>query len=329
MKEPNPSTMRVGAVDIGSNSIRLLVGDFRSASAPLETVARAGEACRLGRGLDRTGRIDDEIADRAGSVVAEFVRRARALGATHLVVGATAALRNAGNGVEVAERIGERAGERVRILSGEEEARLVYQSVVLGLGGSAGRSPCVVFDLGGGSTEIVSGVGERAGRWTSLPFGAVSLTEKHLPSNPPTLDELDALRLRVESDLMHHCALMPVTTPILAGVGGTITVLASLDRGLQTYDPSLLEGWEIEPARLETLVERVAASTDEERRGWTVMGQGRSDIVVAGALVVGLIARRFPSRRLVCSTQGLRYGLARAAARELASTRGAADHVAD
>jgi exopolyphosphatase/guanosine-5'-triphosphate,3'-diphosphate pyrophosphatase len=321
--------MRVGAIDVGTNSIRLLVADFREARGTLETVARAGEACRLGRGLDRLGRIDDEIAARAGAIVTEFARRARHLGATHLVVGGTAALRSAANGRDVAARIGDQSGEQVRILSGEEEARLVYESVVLGLGGIAGRSPCVVFDIGGGSTEIVSGVGERAGRWTSLPFGAVSLTEKHLTSQPPSPAQLDELRARVNDDLMHHCALMPASTPLLAGVGGTMTVLASLDRGLTAYDPVLLEGWPIEPSRLEALVDRIVGSTEEERRAWTVMGQGRSDIVVAGAIVVGLISRRFPSRRLVCSTQGLRYGLARAAARELGSAGDPADHIAD
>jgi exopolyphosphatase/guanosine-5'-triphosphate,3'-diphosphate pyrophosphatase len=262
------------------------------------------------------------MADRAASVAAEFARRARSLGAARLVVGATAALRTAQNGADVAVRIGERCGERVRVLSGEDEARLVYRSVVLGLGSLARRSPCVVFDLGGGSTEVVSGLGDQPGRWASLSFGAVSLTEKHLATRPPKSDEMGALTAQVDADIMHGCALMPQHAPLLAGVGGTVTVLASLDRGLTSYEPSLIEGWMIQAPRLGQLIERVLRTGEAERETWTVMGKGRSDIVVAGVLVVRQLAARFPSQGLICSTQGLRYGLARLAAEEIGHAEG-------
>jgi exopolyphosphatase / guanosine-5'-triphosphate,3'-diphosphate pyrophosphatase len=310
---PPPIAMRVGAIDVGSNSVRMLVAEV-PASGALSTVARAGEACRLGRGLDRTGVVDPEMATRAAVLVADFARRARELGAARLVICATAALRQASNGRAVAEAIAARAGEAVRILSGDEEARLVYQSVLHGLGRPASRTPCVVFDLGGGSTEVVSGLGLTPGRWTSLPCGAVSLTEQFLTSSPPASAEVAALEQHVDELLQRHCAFMPPSTPLLAGVGGTVTVLAALHRGITSYDPALLEGALVELPRLEELVERVVRSTEEERESWAVMGQGRSDIVVAGALVVRRLARRFPSRGLVCSTQGLRYGLARMAA---------------
>jgi exopolyphosphatase / guanosine-5'-triphosphate,3'-diphosphate pyrophosphatase len=171
-------SLRVAAIDVGSNSIRLLVADVVAGEIfeEVSTVARAGEPCRLGRGLERTGEIESSLAHRAAQLAAEFMRRGRLLGAQRTIIGATAALRSAANGREVADRIAERVGNPVRILTGEEEARLVYEAVVLGLGGPARRSSCVVFDLGGGSTEVVSGLGVRAGRWTSLPFGAVSLT---------------------------------------------------------------------------------------------------------------------------------------------------------
>jgi exopolyphosphatase/guanosine-5'-triphosphate,3'-diphosphate pyrophosphatase len=109
---------------------------------------------------------------------------------------------------------------------------------------------------------------------------------------------------------------MPSATPLLAGVGGTVTVLAALDRGLATYDASLLEGWMIPAERLEGWISRIVASTETERQSWVILGHGRSDIVAAGALVIREIARRFPSRGLVCSTQGLRFGLARMAAEQ-------------
>jgi len=311
--------MRVGAIDVGSNSIRLLVADVMTDSSrrpDLETVARAGESCRLARGLDRTGRIDPEIARRAGDLVADFAGRARSLGAKRIILAATAALRSAANGDDVASQLEARSGLRVRILTGEQEARLVYRAVVSGLGSIAARSPCVVFDVGGGSTEVVSGFAGEAGRWASLSFGAVGLSERFLQSDPPAAQELAALGGVVDAELMHQCAYMPDRAPLLAGVGGTVTLLACLDRGLKVYEPGLIEGHAIPLQRLRELVGRLSAMTQAERRQLPVMGEGRADIVVAGAVVVDAIASRFPSASLLCSTRGLRYALARVAAEE-------------
>jgi exopolyphosphatase / guanosine-5'-triphosphate,3'-diphosphate pyrophosphatase len=315
-------TMRVGAIDIGSNSVRLLVADVSieaGRAGTLSTVARAGEPCRLARGLDRTGLADPDMGARAAQVVSEFARRATSLGARHLVVGATAALRRASNGAEVAGSIGARAGVPVRILSGDDEARLVYRAVVTGLGSIAMGHPCVVFDLGGGSTEVVSGFGQNPGRWTSIPFGAVSLTERHLPTGPLDDGSVEALKAQVRDEVMRDCAYMPDRASLLAGVGGTVTVLASMDLGLESYDPTRIEGWSILRPRLDILIDRIVRATHAERSTWPVMGEGRADIVAAGALVVSVLAERFPAQGLVCSTQGLRYGLARLAAEELLS----------
>ena len=310
--------MRVGAIDIGSNSVRLLVAELPDTGGwgALETVARAGESCRLGRGLHETGRVAEELVERAGTIVQEFARRARSLGAVHVIAGATAALRSATNGAEVAERLSLRAGVPVRILSGEDEARLVYRAVVLGLGGAARASQGVAFDLGGGSTEVVSGVGAQPGRWTSLPFGAVTLTEQLLPEDPATPVQLAAARASIQERIMHGCASLPGRTTLLAGVGGTVTVLASMDRGLADYEPSLLEGWNIRRDRLQELIERIAGSSQQERRKHPIMGEGRADIIGAGVLVVEALVERFSATGLVCSTQGLRYGLVHLAAEE-------------
>jgi exopolyphosphatase/guanosine-5'-triphosphate,3'-diphosphate pyrophosphatase len=311
--------MRVGAIDIGSNSIRLLVAEIPDSDPRgerLETVARAGESCRLGRGLHETGRVDDELVERAGVVVGEFVRRARSLGARHVLAAATAALRRASNGAAAAERMAEVAGTPVRILSEADEARLVYRAVVTGLGKGMRGSQCVVFDLGGGSTEVVSGVGDRLGRWTSLPFGAVTLTERWAAGDPPSDAELELVRRWVRDELMHGCALFPERTAVLAGVGGTVTVLAALDAGLTAYDPARLEGAFVSSERLRQLVERIVRASLAERREMPVMGEGRADIVGSGALVVEGLLERFQAPGLVCSTQGLRYGLARLAAEE-------------
>lgn len=316
--------MRYGAIDIGSNSVRLLVGNLVGEdpwSADFESIARAGEPCRLGRGLHETGRIAEDLAERAASIAHEFARRARSLGAVHVVAGATAALRSAENGAEAAARISARAGVPVRVLSGDEEARLVYRAVVLGLGGRSRSSQCVVFDLGGGSTEVVSGVGANAGRWNSLPFGAVSIHERVLPGDPPDEATIESARAMITQELMHGCAQLPERSTLLAGVGGTVTVLASLDRGLTDYDPALLEGWYIERRRAQALIDRIVRLSHEERRQLPIMGEGRADIIGAGVLVVEALMERFQAPGLVASTQGLRYGLVRLAAEEWLANR--------
>lgn len=318
--------MRVGAIDIGSNSVRLLVAEIPDAEPwgpDLETVARAGEACRLGKGLHETGRVDDELVERAATIVAEFLRRARSLGARHVVAAATAALRRASNGAAAAERISEVAGVPVRILSEADESRLVYRSVVMGLGQGVRGSQSVVFDLGGGSTEIACGVGERLGRWTSLPFGAVTLTERLASADPPTSEQLATSRAWVRDELMRGCALFPERIAVLAGVGGTITVLAALDAGMMTYDPSQLEGAYVPRERALALIDQLVRSTQAERRAMPIMGEGRADIVGTGALVVEGLLERFQAPGLLCSTQGLRYGLARLAAEEWKALRSA------
>lgn len=313
--------MRVGAIDVGSNSIRLLVADVAMDGEPwarLETVARAGESCRLARGLDQSGQIDSQIAERAARVVTEFADRARSLGARNIVLAATAALRSARNGDEVAALIAGRSGLGLRILTGDDEARMVYRAVVGGLGSITARSPCVVFDIGGGSTEVVSGFSGEPGRWVSLHFGAVSLTERFLRADPPAADEIAQLRAQVREELMHRCASMPDRAPLLAGVGGTITLLACLDRGLTAYEPGLVEGHAIPIERLRERIASLCAMSQAQRRDVPIMGEGRADIVVAGALVVEEIVRRFPTASLLCSTRGLRYALARLAADEAA-----------
>jgi exopolyphosphatase/guanosine-5'-triphosphate,3'-diphosphate pyrophosphatase len=154
-----------------------------------------------------------------------------------------------------------------------------------------------VFDLGGGSTEVVSGVGERLGRWTSLAFGAVTLSEHLVASDPPTLAELDHIRSWVRDELMHGCASFPDRAATLAGVGGTVTVLAALDAGMSTYDPSQLEGAFVPRARLNELITRIVTASQAERRSMPVMGEGRADIVGTGGAGGGGAGRTLPGQR--------------------------------
>jgi len=165
-------------------------------------------------------------------------------------------------------------------------------------------------------------VGNQPGRWNSLPFGAVTLTEQLLIGDPPSAERVATAREWIRDEIMRGCALLPERATLLAGVGGTVTVLASIDRGMSDYDPAALEGWWIERQHVRESVARLVSLSQEERRRLPIMGEGRADIIGAGALVVGALIERFDVQGLVCSTQGLRYGLVRLAAEEwLGSSR--------
>lgn len=306
--------MRIATVDIGTNTVLLLVAE-RGADGSLHSVAERAVITRLGEGVDRTRRLSQAAVARTLECLGEYAAAIRAMHAEHVAVVGTSAMRDAAGGDELRAHARRLLGVDVRVLSGEEEARLTFRGSLGGLSIPA-AGEVAVFDIGGGSTEVVSGVGDQPGRWVSLPFGAISLTERYLASNPVSPEEIQALKQEVSTAIMHRCAYMPARSPLLAGVGGTVSLLAALDLGLTEYEPSLLEGLPITPPRLQGLIARILSSTHEERRTWPIMGEGRADIVVAGVLAVGLLAERFPSSALVCSTQGLRYGLVRLAAEE-------------
>jgi exopolyphosphatase/guanosine-5'-triphosphate,3'-diphosphate pyrophosphatase len=306
--------MHVGAIDIGSNSIRLLVADVEEPDGRMRVIVRAGEVCRLGRGLAQNGLIEAGMVERACELVDRMAKRARAEGAERVIVAATHALRQAANRAEVLARLQLSAGVPVRVLGGE--AALIYGAVVESLGPRAARLPCVVFDLGGGSTEVASGVGLVVGRAASLPIGAVSLTERWLGQDPPERERVEMLDQEVMKHLMSNCAHYPSSPNLLAGVGGTVTVLASLYLDLRHYDPTRIDGCLIPAAVVESLADQLTWMTPEMHRRVGAMGEGRADIVAAGARVALGLLRFFQARSLTASSQGLRYALARLAARE-------------
>jgi exopolyphosphatase/guanosine-5'-triphosphate,3'-diphosphate pyrophosphatase len=306
--------MRVAAIDIGTNSIRLLVAEAMQGDQRLKPLVRQGEACRLGQGLAESGSIGEEMLERACRVVGEMAELARRHGVRRLVVAATEAIRVSSNREGVLARLGAAAGVPVRVLSGQEEAELVYGAVAESMGRPGEHGSLVVFDIGGGSTEVVSGVGNTAGRAVSLPVGAVTLSERLLLGDPPSRLELTAVDDVVKQILILNCALFPKRPPVMAGVGGTVTILASMHLGLEQYDPGRIDGTVIPAAAVEEMTARLSRMSRRERLAVPVMGEGRADIVVAGARIALGLVRFFEASALMASSQGLRYALARMAA---------------
>ncbi len=274
---------RVAAIDQGTNSIRLLVVEPGALpNDPSTELARDMVITRLGRGVDRTGRFDPEALARTVDVLARFCRRARALGAERIRVGATSAVRDAENRSEYATAVRELAGSELEIITGEQEAALSFLGGTHGLDPALG--PFVVQDIGGGSTELVSGrVPGRAERAISTRMGSVRMTERHLGHDPPTGADMQALQADVAVVLEGAAEAVPVgDARTFVAVAGTATTVQALALELERYDPDLIHRTWLTRAKAEQVRDTLAAMTSADRAALPVMAPGRGDVIVAG-----------------------------------------------
>ena len=312
--------VRIGAVDIGTNSVRLLVADVDEKER-LKTAHRMGEISRLGEGLDRTGVIDDAAAARTLECLERFVHEAEYSGASQIRVAGTNAFRVALNGAEIAGRFSQRIGYPVDILTGEEEARLVFLAVLSGLSDPSGCS--VVVDIGGGSTEIICGEVQDQTQVISLELGCVRLTERLVRTDPPIQAELERIRAHVREVFSEKLGDFNGTRIDRAiGVGGTVTAFGALDLGLTKYDPSRIENHLLSRERIAYIEKHLCSIPLSERRDLAGVSRGRADIIPAGAVILSEFVNRFPVSGVYVSTRGLRYGLVLSEARKLSRVQG-------
>jgi exopolyphosphatase / guanosine-5'-triphosphate,3'-diphosphate pyrophosphatase len=302
--------VRIGAVDIGTNSVRLLVADVDDEER-LRTSHRMGEISRLGEGLDRTGLIDEVAAARTLECLERFVHEAEYSGASTIRVAATNALRVATNGPEMAARFSDRIGYPVEILTGEEEARLVFLAVLSGL-----NPRPVVVDIGGGSTEIIFGEGQDGNQVISLELGCVRLTERFVQTDPPSEEELGAVRRFVQEVFRDKLTdFVADGLERAVGVGGTVTAFGALDLNLTKYDPTRIENHLLSLDRIAAIEKQLCSIPLANRRDLAGVSRGRADIIPAGAVILSEFVNRFPVAGITVSTRGLRYGLVLSEAR--------------
>jgi exopolyphosphatase/guanosine-5'-triphosphate,3'-diphosphate pyrophosphatase len=307
---------RVAAIDQGTNSIRLLVvaPDVHPGDEPVE-LARDMMITRLGEGVDRTGRIDPRALARTVRILARYCRRARALGAGRIRVAATSAVRDAENRDDFATEVRRLAGSDLEVITGEREAGLSFLGGTRGLdGGSApgAEPPFLVLDIGGGSTELV--VGARAGRADhaiSTRMGSVRLTERLVASDPPSKRDLAALereaRLVIEGAARDLPAAADAAT--LVSVAGTATTMQAIALGLDRYDPDRIHRTWLLLDDAERILLDLAAMTNAERAGMSVMAPGRGDVIVAGGVILITVMHRFGFDRTLVSETDILDGL--------------------
>jgi exopolyphosphatase / guanosine-5'-triphosphate,3'-diphosphate pyrophosphatase len=288
--------MRVGVVDLGTNSTRLLVADVDGER--VREVLRRTEITRLGEGVDERRRLLPLPVARVRNVLSDYRRELERLRAERVLAIATSAVRDAENGEAFLGEIEWSYGFATRLLSGAEEAELTRRGVA---NGRPLAVETLVVDVGGGSTELIT-----AHDRISLDVGSVRLTERHLHSDPPTDEELEDAAKAV-------CAELPRLQPRGAiGVAGTITTLAALELG--GYDPARVHGHRLSRTVVEAQLARLASVPLAQRRELQGLEPERAPVIVAGALIVREVLDRYSLAGLDVSERDILHGAALEAA---------------
>lgn len=298
---------RLATVDLGTNTVRLLVAEAQGpAWRPLLERQRV---TRLGQGQAAAGRLCEAPMDRTLGVVTDFVAAAEGLGAAPIRIVATSAVREAPNGADFAARIRAATGHAVEILSGEDEARLTLLAVRRSLPWIP--EPFVLLDIGGGSTEFVLCREGRPAATVSLRLGVVPLTEEFMDAGAVDWTRLAVMRRRIQERLAREvpAAFVAAGARALVGTAGTVTALAALDLGLSAYDADRVHGHRLTRAAVEVLLARLGGLTLDERSRLPCLEPGRADVLIPGIALCLAAMDRLGFDSLLVSDRGLREGI--------------------
>jgi exopolyphosphatase/guanosine-5'-triphosphate,3'-diphosphate pyrophosphatase len=305
------------ALDLGTNNCRLLIA--KAGGDDFTVVDAFSRVVRLGEGLNSTGKMSDEAMDRAVealSVCAEKLKKRNVVLARSV---ATEACRQALNGVEFIERVKRETGIHLDIISPQEEARLAVMGCHALL--PEGEGPALIFDIGGGSTELVlvstDGVVPEILDWVSVPWGVVSLTESERnddDSPDALLATYQAMLDKVAGSFAEFAARLPKDAGDhrLLGTSGTVTTLASVYLKLQSYDRRAVDGLHLPTAEMREISRELATRTIKGRAEFPTIGHERADLVVAGCAILEAIFDIWPGERLGVADRGIREGILRA-----------------
>ena len=304
--------MILAGIDIGTNTLRLLVAEIGPGS--FRELYSDRRITRLGQDLDRTGSLSPDARERSMDALVVFAEAIRRHEAIHAVAVGTSALRNAQNSAEYLIEVKKRTGLAIRVITGEEEARLTLLGVARALSDVPQKdglpASSFVIDIGGGSTELIMTTPDLALRSASLPLGAVYLTERFIKHDPPSLDEITLLRRAIKESLEEHSAgITPDPDAVFVGTAGTITTLAAMDQRLAQYDPDTINRYPMARTSIDAIVVKLCTSTLAQRRSFPGLEQGREDIILAGAVVTQEIMKRFGFQTMIVSDWGLREGI--------------------
>ena len=319
------ATVRVGAIDCGTNSIRLLVADVDPGTGALTDVLRRMEIVRLGHGVDRTGVIAPESMERTLAMTREYAGVCRDLGAARVRFVATSASRDARNASDFIEGVrtafAEDYGSEVspEVVSGDEEAALSFAGATSGLAAQGVSGPYLVVDLGGGSTELVRGT-DHVEAARSVDIGCVRMTERHLLSDPPTDGEIGAATRDIDAALDLAESVVPIDgVATLVGLAGSVTTITAHLLRLTAYDPERIHLARSAPADMVVACDELLAMPRAQRAELPYMHPGRVDVIGAGGLVWRRVVERVVDRagvtEVITSEHDILDGIALSAAR--------------
>jgi exopolyphosphatase / guanosine-5'-triphosphate,3'-diphosphate pyrophosphatase len=295
---------RVAVVDVGTNSVRLLVAE---PGAPLNVIEQQLTITRLGAGVDANGRLDDTALARTLDCIAVYADRWAELGAEQVRITATSAIRDAADRERFFDAVRERTGVSAEVLTGEEEAQTTFRGAVASVDS---KPPYVVLDIGGGSTEFIRGRSKPEAT-TSRQLGCVRLTERCLACDPPTCDEIQAANEVIDLELDAVERLVdPASARTLIGVAGTVTTLAALHLRLDEYDPQRIHGTRLEIDDVVALTAWLAGMPVAQRAALGPVQAGREDVIIGGALILCRAMQRFGFTKIVASEADILHGLA-------------------
>jgi exopolyphosphatase / guanosine-5'-triphosphate,3'-diphosphate pyrophosphatase len=304
------AAVRVAVIDIGTNSTRLLISDVEGGNA--EQVERRTTVTNMGRGVDHSNLICADAVEDVCRVIADYMARYEEMGAERVMAIATSAVRDAVNGEAFIAELRERFDLDARLLTGEEEAHLTY------LGATAHRvegEPTLVFDIGGGSTELIVGSGMNVGFHTSLQAGTIRQSERHLTSDPPDPHELEDLASDVRNLIDRAVAEQPAAAATRAiAVAGTPTSLAAVDQALEPYDPGRIHGYRLGMRKIQRMLSKLSSLPLAERLRVPGLHPGRAPTIVAGAVILVQVMRAFGLEEIEVSELDILHGSALSAA---------------
>lgn len=292
---------RIAAIDCGTNSIKLLIGELP------HVLVRESRMVRLGQEVDTTGVLGEEALARTFAAIDEYAALIRAHDVARTRFCATSATRDARNAAVFTDGVRDRLGVTPEVLSGDEEAALVFEGTVSHLRAPV-EEPVLVVDIGGGSTELVLGR-DHPDAAVSMDIGAVRLHERHLHDDPPTSDQVAACLTDVDRYL-DECPVPLADARSVIGTSGTIKTMAAGMLDLPTYDRDAVDGVRLGSAETRAYVERLAAMTVAERRAIPSMHPGRADVIGAGALIWSRVLARSGVDEYVVSEADILYGIA-------------------
>jgi exopolyphosphatase / guanosine-5'-triphosphate,3'-diphosphate pyrophosphatase len=305
--------MIIAGIDIGSNTVRLLIAEVNAQSGnpdrpAIRRLFEDRRITRLGEGVAATNRLAPAAVDRTLSALHQFKSQIERWKTVAVACSATSAVRESENGREFARRVREETGLEVEIITGEEEARRTLLGVEQALGKNF--ESLLVIDIGGGSTELIYRARNQPGRFVSVPLGVVKLTESYLTSDPVRPADCGRMMEAVDSALRSVWPSGDASGPsAVVGTAGTATTLAAMELRMDPYDPDRVQNFRMTRGQVEIWLDRLAGLTLSERRKLPGLEKGREDLIVAGTAVLLSALRLAGALEWTVSDAGLREGL--------------------